>query len=66
MKITEEQTSYGTLFIVEHKPTEQRQGVTIWLRQNDIQHIYDHRTNYMDHYFIRDEAGIMAFKLRWM
>ena len=66
MKITEQRLSYGTLFIVEIESYRAHPDITKWLKQNDIQHIYKHTSVLMDYYFIRDEAGIMAFKLMWL
>ena len=68
MKIIELPKTLGTLFIVE--PTweedEEWPDIGAWLKENNIQYTYTHVSLYEDEYFIRDEAGIMAFKLRWI
>ena len=71
MKIIELPKILGTLFIVETSPTKTltdyvSHGIGRWLTENNIQYTYTHVSLYEDEYFIRDEAGIMAFKLRWM
>ena len=66
MKIIEERLPFGTRFIVVIKPGEDWLNIGTWLKQNDISFIFEHQSVYEDHFFIRDEAGIMAFKLRWI
>lgn len=67
MNIQQIQKKHGTLFIVETEFDDNYTGgISKWLLQNNIQHIfnYPHQGEY--HYFIIDPASIMAFKLRWI
>ena len=58
----------GTLFIVnyDYKDGDNIVNIDEWLKDNNIQHIFEYKRIGEYRYFIRDEASIMAFKLRWM
>ena len=69
MEITENITTFGTTFMVKYNVNNidsEFPSISFWLCQNNIQFIYDHPRVLEHHYYIKDEAGIMAFKLRWL
>ena len=67
MRIRQYLLNLGTLFIVNRNiDDDETHNISEWMWQNNIQHIFDYPCLGEFHYFIRDEASIMAFKLRWM
>ena len=68
MKIVETKKKYGVEFKIVGGMDELNE-VYRWTRQNAIRHLYTNarqQNRYVAYYYIRNEALIMAFKLRWI
>lgn len=68
LTIKQYELKLGTLFIVnyDHEDGDNAFDIDRWLKENNIQYIFTFKRLGEYHYFIRNEASIMAFKLRWM